>query len=255
VIKEYFRPATVSEALAILDRKDLKAVPLAGGNGVEKWGTEDIAVVDIQSLGWNSIKENQDNWEIGATVTLQDLVEYKNFPSDFKEAARRETTLNIRNMATIGGTIAKKHNPSPLTIALMAINVRMIWEPSGESISFGEWQILREKSAGRKLIMNFVMDKGIKFGFSCIGRSPEDTPILMMGLAGLDSRRFRLVVGGSHFETSVIVDGAIDSGVEKAVSSFLADKGDETVTGSFLQSAGETLTKRLIEKIMAEGKE
>jgi CO/xanthine dehydrogenase FAD-binding subunit len=255
VIKEYFRPVNVPEALALLERKDIKAVPLGGGNGLDKWGNEDIAVVDIQNLGWNKIKESETNWEIGAMVTLQDLIEFGKLPSDFNEACRRETTLNIRNMATIGGTIAKKHNPSPLTIALLAMDVRMIWEPGGELISLSDWLILREKNAGRKLIKSIVMNKGIKFGFSCIGRSPQDMPVLMIGLACLDSKRFRLVIGGSHFDTSVVVDGAIDSGVEKAVSTYLADKGDETVSGSFLKSAGETLTTRLIEKIMAEGKE
>lgn len=255
MIKEYFRPATVSEALALLDRKNINTIPLAGGNGINKWGNDENAVVDIQNLGWNIIKENSTNWEVGATVTLQQIVEFKDFPMDLKEAARREATLNIRNIATIGGTIAKKHNPSSLTLALLAMNSQMIWEPENSPVSLGDWHVLREKDPRRKLIKAILIDKNVKFYFSCIGRSPEDAPLLMIGMAGWPNGRVRAAVGGSHFIPTVVVDGVDGEGIEKAVASFLVGKGNETVTEEYLQSVGETISKRLTDKIMASGKE
>jgi putative selenate reductase FAD-binding subunit len=102
MIIAYHRPKTLEEALTLLTQPD--AHPLGGGTLLSKPTTDPVQAVDLQLLGLNSLTKSGNNLELGATLTLQTLLESEHCPPGLKSALKLEAPLNIRNAATVAGT-------------------------------------------------------------------------------------------------------------------------------------------------------
>ena len=74
MITHYYRPRTLEEALKLLSQPQTLA--LGGGTRLTQPADNSFAVVDLQALGLNKLRKNGDNLEMGAAVTLQDLLEF-----------------------------------------------------------------------------------------------------------------------------------------------------------------------------------
>src|SRR5512141_3188115 len=80
VIIAYHRPETVQDALNLINRTSPRTVLLGGGTLLSHGDNEPVEVVDLQALGLNQIREQGKNLEIGATATLQALLEHASCP-------------------------------------------------------------------------------------------------------------------------------------------------------------------------------
>lgn len=124
-IKEYHRPQTLDDALALLQR-DQATVPLAGGTElVPARAPHTKAVVDLQALGLDELSFEGFHMHIGAMVPLQLLVETPAVGEFLAEAARLEGPLTYRNAATVGGTIATGDPQSHVIIALLVLDAEV----------------------------------------------------------------------------------------------------------------------------------
>lgn len=133
-VKEYHRPQGLMEAIALLKRKTLKTVVLAGGTWLVGEAPREVeAVVDIALLGLNKIVAEGNMLRIGAAVTHQALVESEHTGLHaasalhvIGEAAQAMSGLNIRNRATIAGAIVTTDSSSPLVTALLACDAEVV---------------------------------------------------------------------------------------------------------------------------------
>src|SRR3990172_8837708 len=96
MITNYIRPQTLEEVIKLLSNPNTR--PLGGGTILSHQGDESIAVVDLQGIALNKIHKAGNNLEIGATVTLQALVENPYTINAFKTAINLTAPLNLRNM-------------------------------------------------------------------------------------------------------------------------------------------------------------
>ncbi len=78
MITAYHRPQTLNEALTLLSQPN--RTPLGGGTLLSHSKTDSVEAVDLQSLSLDAIKKQGSNLEIGATVTLQQLLESEHCP-------------------------------------------------------------------------------------------------------------------------------------------------------------------------------
>jgi len=111
---EFIKPVSLEESLALLEKFGSKAKVLAGGTDLlvnMKYGVlRPEMVVGIKAIPeLCSISTGKDgNTEIGACVTLTDLIENsliaERFPA-FHSAAKSVASKHIRNMASIGGNV------------------------------------------------------------------------------------------------------------------------------------------------------
>ena len=130
--KTYFRPDNLKTALALLQRPDMHAVPLAGGSWLVPHLRTDVdlpgsladevdAVVDLADLGLNTVRlegSPGNGWlHLGATTLLTDLVDGEACQAIagglLAEAARREGPVNLRNAATVAGSVLAAANRLP----------------------------------------------------------------------------------------------------------------------------------------------
>src|SRR5215211_3846922 len=123
MITTYHRPKTLEEALILLTQPD--RIPLGGGTLLSKPTADPVEVVDLQSLHLDSLKKNGNNLEIGAAVTLQNLLESQYCPHRLKPALKLEAPLNVRNAATIAGTLVACDGRSTFATSLLALDAKL----------------------------------------------------------------------------------------------------------------------------------
>ena len=123
MITAYHRPKTLDEALTLLAQPNI--LPLGGGTLLSKPTTDSVEVVDLQALGLDTVKKNGNNLELGATLTLQTLLESEHCPLALKSALKLEAPLNIRNSATVAGTLVACDGRSTFASVLLAMDAKI----------------------------------------------------------------------------------------------------------------------------------
>ena len=112
---ELFQPASVSDALALLDRYGASAWVMAGGLDSFDWLKDRIkrptVVVDLSGLAeLRGIRPRESGLEIGAMTTLTEVVRHPTVRERYailSEAAEAAASPQIRNQGTIGGNVSQ----------------------------------------------------------------------------------------------------------------------------------------------------
>jgi CO/xanthine dehydrogenase FAD-binding subunit len=174
---EYLLPKTMEEALEYLKG----GVPLAGGTGLTPQRNQLKTVVDLKNLGLDDIKVEGDIIEIGATTKLQKIVQTGlELPEMLREVCKLETGWNMRNRATIGGTIMSSDGRSPILTALLALDAQITLEPDSILQSLDDLLDCREDV---KLITHIRFQKPSALLYEQVSRSPADFAIVCVALA------------------------------------------------------------------------
>jgi CO/xanthine dehydrogenase FAD-binding subunit len=252
MITNYHRPQTLDEALKLLSRPN--TFPLGGGTLLSHSTSDSVDVVDLQSLGLNSIKKSGNNpstlpavagqrLEIGATVTLQQLLEDVNCPDALRSALKLEAPLNLRNAAMVAGAIVTCDGRSTFVTALLAMDAKLtINNPKSEIIIIGDFLPLRP----RGLITAISIPLQAKMAFDYVSRTPADKPIVCVALAQWPSGRTRLAVGGYGKAPGLAMDGTESEGVEAAARNAFHEATDEWASAEYRQDVTATLAKRCL---------
>lgn len=246
MITTYHRPRTLDEALALLTQPN--RLPLGGGTLLSHTTGDSVEVVDLQALSLDSIKRGGNNLEIGATVTLQQLLESEHCPEALKSALRLEAPLNIRNAATIAGTLVSSDGRSPLGTVLLALDAKIDIRYSKEDSStsnIGEFLPLRP----RGLITLITLPLHGKLAFNYVSRTPADKPIVCAALAQWNSGRTRLALGGYGKIPFLAMDGTESDGIETAARNAFHEATDEWASSEYRMDVAATLAKRCLESI------
>jgi len=264
MITAYHRPQTLDEALALLSRPN--TLPLGGGTLLSHGTADPVEAVDLQALGLDSIKKNGNNLDIGATVTLQQLLESEHCPPALKSALKLEAPLNIRNSATVAGTLVTCDGRSTFACVLLALDAKIIMsgkQKAEETINIGDLLPLREQVRG-KLITKIVLPLNVKLAFDTVARTPSDKPIVCAAVAGWGSGRTRLAVGGYGKSPMLAMDGTPHpnpspsgrgmpegqgEGLEEAARNAFHEATDEWASAEYRMDVAATLAKRCHEKL------
>jgi xanthine dehydrogenase YagS FAD-binding subunit len=112
---ELFQPATIDEALGVLDKYGKNAWVMAGGLDTFDWLKDRIkkpkVVVDLSQVKeLTGVRDWNGGVEIGAMTTLTDVVRNPIIRDKFKllaEGAEAAASPQIRNQGTIGGNVSQ----------------------------------------------------------------------------------------------------------------------------------------------------
>jgi CO/xanthine dehydrogenase FAD-binding subunit len=251
MITAYHRPKTLDEALALLNQPN--RTPLGGGTLLSKPTTDPVEAVDLQSLDLDTIQERGNSLKIGATVTLQELLESPRCPDGLKTPIRLEAPLNLRNAATIAGTLVSCDGRSTLVSALLALDAKMeevrSGHPSIESLTSNIGDFLPLRNLQGTLITSITIPLNAKFAFEYVSRTPADKPIVCAALARWNSGRARLVLGGYGKSPLLAMDGAEAEGLETAARNAFHEASDDYASAEYRMDVAATLAKRCLESI------
>ena len=265
MIREYHRPQTLDEALTLLTQPNV--IPLGGGTLLSHSTDDPVEAVDLQSLSLAAVKKQGNNLEIGATVTLQQLLESEHCPAALKSALKLEAPLNLRNAATVAGTLVSCDGRSTFAAIMLALDAKLeiksidkleLVEMEIESrppkqdiatLGLGEFLPLRAEQIQGKLITAIIVPLNVKLAFDYVSRTPADKPIVCAALAQWNSGRTRLVLGGYGKNPMLAMDGTEAEGVEAAArnAGSLGATTDEWASAEYRMDVAATLAKRCLE--------
>lgn len=174
----YHRPATVDEAVALLGQPHGAA--LAGGTRVNAQPLGNpIVAVDLQGLGLSYVEASGTTLRIGATTTLQQLVDDARVPSVLRELARREEPSTLRTLATVGGTVAAGGWESELLTGLLVCDASVTLRNSADAKTVGLASLLADCELLRgALITEITINVDGTFAAERTGRTPGDQAIV-----------------------------------------------------------------------------
>jgi CO/xanthine dehydrogenase FAD-binding subunit len=267
LLKEYYRPQTLDEALALL-RRDAATVPLGGGTHLVPALTTS-AVVDLQALGLDELVIDGPRVNFGAMVRLQRLVKpARDQVGDFvAEAARREGPRTYRNAATIGGTIAIGDPSSCLLIALLALDAEVqLRLPDPATVSLDRLLDNPHKFLGGGLITSVtaLSAAGVPgLAMEVVARTPRDKPIVAaavrvapagelcgdvrIALAGVADRPVRAYEAEERLKGQPFEKGLVDKAVAAALAGLYVPS-DFKGSHEYRRSMAATLAWRALQE-------
>jgi CO/xanthine dehydrogenase FAD-binding subunit len=274
MITAYHRPTTLDEALTLLTQPNV--IPLGGGTLLSKLTTASVEVVDLQSLSLDTVKKQGNQLEIGATVTLQQLLESEHCPEALKPALKLEAPFNLRNAATVAGTLVSCDGRSTFAAMLLALDARLEIKSINQfelmemeidarppkqdttTLGLGEFLPLRAEQIQGKLITSVTIPTNVKLAFDYVSRTPADKPIVCAALAQWNSGRTRLVLGGYGKSPMLAMDGTETEGVDASIAKPSAqaaarnafyEAADEWASAEYRMDVAATLAKRCLESL------
>lgn len=246
MILEYHRPKNIEDAIHLLTRKAPVTIALAGGSSISQQD-EDIAVVDLQSLGLNSINIKGGSVELGAMVTLQQILLLEDAPTILVEVIQKSATVNQRNQITIGGTIAANNTFSPILSALLALDVKLTWLPGPSEINLGEWLPLKTVQKPGLLLENIIVPLQVTSAVEMISRTPGDFPQLIVCGCRWPSERLRLTVMVKNRPPILLCDGKDNFGLEQSFVNI--DTQGTQLSEEFMSHVVGKLIERVVNKL------
>ena len=255
MIIEYLRPKTIPEALALLARKRPVSFPLGGGTYLNQKSEDQYAVIDLQDLELDAITRQGNILQVGATTTLQALADYQGLPEAVYKTINHEATYNLRNMATIAGTLVTSNGRSPFTTLMLALDLNLELlesEKNPVQVRLGNWLPVRMSGKPNKLISMVSFPFDVKITYESVSRSPADQPIVCAAMVQWPSGRTRLALGGWGKEPILAMDGPEAQGVEVAARNAYHQAEDEWASAEYRGDIAEVLALRCMEQIDTE---
>lgn len=252
MIIEYQRPKSINEALKLLAREEPITYPLGGGTLLNQPNDKRYAVVDLQALGLDKAVKKGNSLHLGATFTLQQLLDIANLPQDLYQSIRYEATHNLRQIATIAGTLAVASGRSPFTTVMLALDATMeihAFESAPELVGLGEWLALRGEGRNNNLITMISLPINIRLAFEYIARTPADQSIVCAAVVQWASGRTRLVLGGWGRVPLLALDGLESGGIEIAARNAYSHAGDEWASPEYRQEMAGVLALRCLNRL------
>lgn len=244
MISTYHRPQTLDEALTLLTQPN--TVPLGGGTLLSKATADSVSVVDLQALGLDSLRVSGNDFAIGATCTLQSLLESENCPEALKTAIKLEAPLNIRNTATVAGTLVASDGRSPFAAMLLAMDAKAsVISDQKLVISVGEYLLTHPQG----LITEIVIPLNTKTAFEFVSKTPADKPVVGAALAQWNSGRTRLTLCGYGKSPLLAMDGTEADGLDAAAKNTYHEANDEWASAEYRMDVAAVLVKRALESL------
>jgi CO/xanthine dehydrogenase FAD-binding subunit len=244
---EYHRPQTLAEALDLLKH----GVPLAGGTRLTPSLRGIETLVDLQDLGLDQVEVSKDQIVVGGTASLQGMVDHaEQLPGALMQAARLEAGWNIRNKATVAGTIVTGDGRSPLLTVLLAMGADINFAPGDERVSLQEMLNRGSDRTAGKLItaIHTAIPESLKY--AQVARSPADRPQLCVAVAKT-AGQIRIALGGFGAGPQLLDAQEAEAAANQARAIY-ADAGDQWASAEYRSSAASVLVARLITEMESE---
>ena len=252
-IREYKRAESLEEAWQLNQKK---ANRVLGGMIWLKMETIPVGTaIDLSGLGLDTIEETDDSFSIGAMVTLRQLEEHAGLAAythgAVKEALRHIVGVQLRNLATVGGSIYSRFGFSDVLTLFLAMDCSVELYKGGV-ISLREYA---ERPYDRDILVRLIVKKEkAEFFYQSVRNSQTDIPVLTCAAARLDDGSFRIAIGARPLK-AVLFEFPAQTGAsgQDFARKIAYEVQQQIVTGSNMRGSAEyrrhlagVLTKRAI---------
>ena len=249
--EKYIRPQTLDEAYQLNQVRNNRIV---GGmlwlkNGSANYNT----AIDLCDLGLNQIEENEDEFSIGAMVTLRQIEQHEAL-NEYSDNAIRDSVKDIigvqfRNLATVGGSLWGRFGFSDvLTVFLSMDSYVELYK--GGIIPLEEFA--KQKYDSDILVRLIIKKKSASFVYSAMRAQRTDFPVLTCAVSNIGDV-YRFSIGARPGRAIVIYDekGILSDGITQESATKMAEYvATNTKTSSNLR--GSAKYRKHLAKVLTE---
>ena len=252
-IREYKRAESLEEAWQLNQKRPNRVL-----GGMIWLKMENINVgtaIDLSGLGLDTIEETDEGFSIGAMVTLRQLELHPGLAA-YTDGAVRESVCHIvgvqlRNLATVGGSIYSRFGFSDVLTMFLALNASVALYKS-RVVPLAEYA---QRPYDRDILVRVLVPKEhSRFVYQSVRNSQTDFPVLTCAAAKLADGSIRAAIGARPGK-AVLYTAAPEAGetAEEFAARFAADVKADIKTESNLRGGAEyrrhlagVLTKRAV---------
>ena len=246
-LREYVRPDELDMALSLIKEKGRSARVIGGGIDLVRSSSPDIeTLVDLSQLSLSYVRRTDKGIAIGATTTLTEILEapaLKNYLQGVvAEMLRQVGAPSLRNLASMGGTLASAHPWSDVITLFVALGAQV-------TLYNGVTRMvpLSDLYASRALLSPAIITevllpayaKGTAAAFMKFSRTKFDIAILncacLISTKNGDCKSVRLTAGGTPRLAALLPEAA---------EVLLGRKLNQTSIGQAAEIARETMLVR-----------
>jgi aerobic carbon-monoxide dehydrogenase medium subunit len=186
-VKQYRRPETMEDAVALV-QSNHNAAYVAGGAWTVAQGDATLEmVVDLQDLRLNFVDSTLEEIRLGAVASLQALIDHPDIcdlaDGLLRQAAHYVQSRNLREQGTVGGTLMSAGSEDPLTTALLVLDVETRYaDPVVHRAPFMSFVAYRDRLISTRVLLTELSIKRPPArsagALEVVGRSPRDKPIV-----------------------------------------------------------------------------
>ncbi len=158
-LENYKKVTSIEEAYSLLEKE--KNIILGGGAWLKLGNSKKDTGIDLEKLELNEIRVMDSAVHIGAMTTLYQLETSQELKDIFNgiisESASKIMGVQVRNIATIGGTVCGKYGFSDLITPLLAVGAILHFYKEGK-LSLEDF--LTRKGKHKDILLEVIIPKG-----------------------------------------------------------------------------------------------
>ena len=252
-IREYKRAESLEEAWQLNQKRPNRVL-----GGMIWLKMENINVgtaIDLSGLGLDTIEETDDGFSIGAMVTLRQLELHPGLAAytdgAVRESVRHLVGVQLRNLATVGGSIYSRFGFSDVLTMFLALNASVELYKGGV-VPLAEYA---QRPYDRDILVRVLVPKeNARFVYQSVRNSQTDFPVLTCAAAKLADGSIRAAIGARPGK-AVLYTAAPEAGgaAEEFAARFAAEVKADIKTERNLRGGAEyrrhlagVLTKRAV---------
>lgn len=237
-IQKYVRAQSLEEAWQLNQNKRNRII---GGMMWLRLGKGTInTAIDLCNLGLNTIEENEEQFSIGAMVTLRDVEQHAGLnaytQNAVKNAVKDIIGVQFRNMATVGGSLWGRFGFSDVLTVFMAMDSYVVLYKGGV-VPLAEFSTMK---ADKDLLVRLIVKKSPgKFVYTSMRNQRTDFPVIACAVSCVNGE-YRAAIGARPNRAILLKDdekllaGGISDASAKAFAAYAAA---HTPTGSNLRGS------------------
>ena len=248
-IREYKRAESLEEAWQLNQKRPNRVL-----GGMIWLKMENINVgtaIDLSGLGLDTIEETDEGFSIGAMVTLRQLELHPGLAAytdgAVRESVRHIVGVQLRNLATVGGSIYSRFGFSDVLTMFLALNASVELYKGGV-VPLTEYA---QRPYDRDILVRVLVPKeNARFVYQSVRNSQTDFPVLTCAAAKLADGSIRAAIGARPGK-AVLYTAAPQAG--ETAEAFAAEVKADIKTESNLRGGAEyrrhlagVLTKRAV---------
>ena len=258
-IREYKKAESLEEVWQLNQKKNNRVL---GGMIWLKMETINVGTaIDLSGLGLDTIEETDEGFSIGAMVTLRQLEQHPGLAAyadgAVRESVRHIVGVQLRNLATVGGSIYSRFGFSDVLTMFLSLNASVELYKGG-IVPLAEYA---QQPYDRDILVRVLVPKTqAKFYYQSVRNSQTDFPVLTCAAAKTADGGYRFAIGARPGK-AVVYDFAPEAGetTEQKAARFAAAVRADIKTESNMRGSAEyrnhlsgVLVKRAVRKLEAE---
>ena len=252
-IREYKRAESLEEAWQLNQKRPNRVL-----GGMIWLKMENINVgtaIDLSGLGLDTIEETNEGFSIGAMVTLRQLELHPGLAAytdgAVRESVRHIVGVQLRNLATVGGSLYSRFGFSDVLTIFLALNASVELYKGGV-VPLSEYA---QRPYDRDVLVRLIVKKTpMQLYYQSVRNSQTDIPVLTCAAARLETGDFCFAIGARPLRAvrfELPAEPALAA--EQLAAQFAESIKAQIVTGSNMRGSAEyrrhlagVLTKRAV---------